>query len=814
MKMTMKLFLTAAFAVSFAAVPAFTAFAANGVAVNKTNFPDEAFREFILKNIDKNGNKELSSTEISSITSMDLTDLGVKDITGIKYFTALTGFTCKNAGWLYEADFSSNIKLKTINLDGCAIDELNVTKNTLLEKLDCSSNHLHELDVSKNTALKYLNISYNQIRQIDLTKNRALTYLNYGKNCGMEGLNEYWHLEPDLSKNTLLEELRFDNIRYSYLDNSFVPELDLNHLTRLKKLSCRDNGATSLAINNCKALTYLDCSSNDLSSIDLSANVNLKELWIDGNDLTGLDLANNKELLYLYCDYNKLSSLVLTNNTKLKKLECEANKLTSLDVGTLKALELLKCGSNKLNKLILTSNTALKELDCSYNSIKTLDLSNHTKLTRVEAGRNVLTSIKVSGDTALTYLGVRENKIASLDLSGLTALTKVDCDKNAITAFNASGCKALDMIWCCHNKINTMNLTGCKAITQLLAYNNNLTSLAVNDCPMLLKAYWTDRNEQEYDDTDTGIHLHYYIYSWSGEFATADYGKNSFMYLDTKVRIKDPLPSPTPTPRPTATPTPGSSGSYTLYRPGTIICGADYQAKITFSPAAKSVKWKSSDKSTATVDSKGVIKGIKAGPVTITATADDGRYASFTVTILYKDVTNSKDFWYEPTNYLTAKGVVKGYDEQTKFKPGNDCTRAQMVTFIWRLMGEPKPKNSTCKFTDVEKTDYFYKACIWGNENHIVEGYKDGTFGPKIICARRHAVTFLWRLAGSPEPKSTTNNFSDVKTGDYFYKATLWASEKKILAGYDDGTFRPDSNCLRRQMVTFLYKYDKYVNNR
>ena len=137
-----------------------------------------------------------------------------------------------------------------------------------------------------------------------------------------------------------------------------------------------------------------------------------------------------------------------------------------------------------------------------------------------------------------------------------------------------------------------------------------------------------------------------------------------------------------------------------------------------------------------------------------------------------------------------------------------------MITFIWRMAGEPAPKSKTCNFKDVKSTDYFFKACIWGNENHIVEGYKDGTFGPQITCARKHAVTFLWRLAGKPEPTTKNNKFSDVKEKDYFYKATLWASEKKILEGYNDNTFRPGGACLRRQMVTFLYKYDKFVNGK
>ncbi|MBO4460988.1 MAG: S-layer homology domain-containing protein, partial [Clostridiales bacterium] len=223
--------------------------------------------------------------------------------------------------------------------------------------------------------------------------------------------------------------------------------------------------------------------------------------------------------------------------------------------------------------------------------------------------------------------------------------------------------------------------------------------------------------------------------------------------------------------------------------------------------------WKSSDNSIATVDNNGVVKGKKAGKVTIIATSGNKR-GTCTVTVLYKDVTDYSAFWFEPTNYLTAKGVVQGYDKQTKFKPANYCTRAQMVTFIWRLEGQPSPKSDKCKFSDVKSTDYFYKACIWGNEKHIVEGYKDGTFKPQKTCERKHAVTFLWRLAGQPEPKSSNNRFSDVRSSDYFYKATLWASEKKILAGYSDGTFRPNGDCLRRQMVTFLSKYDNYVKNK
>ncbi|MBO4578668.1 MAG: InlB B-repeat-containing protein [Clostridiales bacterium] len=244
-----------------------------------------------------------------------------------------------------------------------------------------------------------------------------------------------------------------------------------------------------------------------------------------------------------------------------------------------------------------------------------------------------------------------------------------------------------------------------------------------------------------------------------------------------------------------------------------IICGKTDTLKATLKGATGKITWTTSDKNVATVDSNGKVTAKMAGTATITAAAA-GKKAACTVTVLYKDVTKTKDFWFAPTNYLTAAGVVKGYDKQTKFKPANDCTRAQMVTFLYRLQGEPGIKSSTCKFTDVKKTDYFYKPVIWAVENGITTGVSKTKFNPQGVCTRAQTVTFLWRMAEKPAPKTTKNKFKDIKEKDYFYKAVLWASEKKIVAGYSDGTFKPQGKCLRRQMVTFLYKYDKYINKK
>ena len=298
----------------------------------------------------------------------------------------------------------------------------------------------------------------------------------------------------------------------------------------------------------------------------------------------------------------------------------------------------------------------------------------------------------------------------------------------------------------------------------------------------------------------------------SGKSVTLDYTVNF-----TSVNDKDPTATPTPTGKPSATPTPkSSSGSasgtkITMKLQGTIVAGRSAKAQVTVSPTSKSVTYSSSDSKIATVDSSGNVKGIMAGKVTVTAKTSDGAKASISVQILYKDVTDQKDFWYEPTYYLTNKNIVKGYDKQTNFKPANECTRAQMVTFLWRLSGEPAPNSSTCKFKDVEKSDYFYKAVIWAVEKGITTGTSKTAFSPSKVCTRAQTVTFLWRMAGKPAVGSAKNPFSDVEKGDYYHDAVIWASAKKIVAGYDDGTFRPQGKCLRRQMVTFLYKYDKNV---
>ncbi|MCR4672367.1 MAG: S-layer homology domain-containing protein, partial [Lachnospiraceae bacterium] len=140
----------------------------------------------------------------------------------------------------------------------------------------------------------------------------------------------------------------------------------------------------------------------------------------------------------------------------------------------------------------------------------------------------------------------------------------------------------------------------------------------------------------------------------------------------------------------------------------------------------------------------------------------------------------------------------------------------QMVTFLWRMAGKPKTTLTESPFSDVANTDaYYYEAVLWAYENKIAEGYKDGTFKPQGECLRRQAVMFLWRLAGKPEVVPEYE-FADVpqynKDGseNIWYAPVMWAANEKIttgVAGSDPLIFNEGGKCLRRQMVTFLYRY-------
>ena len=147
--------------------------------------------------------------------------------------------------------------------------------------------------------------------------------------------------------------------------------------------------------------------------------------------------------------------------------------------------------------------------------------------------------------------------------------------------------------------------------------------------------------------------------------------------------------------------------------------------------------------------------------------------------------------------------ITNGYADGT-FRPDQVCTRAQVVTFLWRAAGEPAPTRTDNPFKDVSASAYYYQAVLWALENGITTGYADGTFRPNDECTRAQVVTFLWRAQGSPTPERTDNPFKDVSASAYYAKAVLWALENGVTTGNSATTFNPDGACTRAHVVTFL----------
>ena len=161
-------------------------------------------------------------------------------------------------------------------------------------------------------------------------------------------------------------------------------------------------------------------------------------------------------------------------------------------------------------------------------------------------------------------------------------------------------------------------------------------------------------------------------------------------------------------------------------------------------------------------------------------------------------------YYEEAVDWAVENGITTGTGNNY-FTPDGICTRAQAVTFLWRVAGSPTPKTEAMPFEDVLDGSYYYEAVLWAVENGITVGTSATTFSPELTCSRAHIVTFLWRAANSPSVK-TDNPFTDVAADAYYIDAVLWAVKHKITVGTTLSTFSPDEGCTRAQIVTFLYR--------
>ena len=337
---------------------------ASVVAISESSFPDPVFRSYISENCDVDQDTLLSEMEIATTVNITCEKVGIKDLTGVEFFTSLKALICS----------------------GNELRELNLSNNPDLAFLRCNDNNLNNLDVSACHGLVELTCHNNQL--------------------------------TDLNTNGC-------NIMFLRCDNNQLTNLDVSAMTQLFSLNCTHNQLTSLDVSNNASLYYLYCPYNNLTAIDVSHNPYLCEFTCHSNQLTELDISQNPALQWLSCSANELTNLDVQLNTALKTLYCENNSLSELNVDNLTSLELLNCANNNINALNVSKNTELQRLWCYNNHLTKLDTTNNPKLILLSCLGNQLTQLDISKNTALRGVACYRNQISTLNIKDCPLLIEL-----------------------------------------------------------------------------------------------------------------------------------------------------------------------------------------------------------------------------------------------------------------------------------------------------------------------------------------------------------------------------------------------------
>ena len=174
----------------------------------------------------------------------------------------------------------------------------------------------------------------------------------------------------------------------------------------------------------------------------------------------------------------------------------------------------------------------------------------------------------------------------------------------------------------------------------------------------------------------------------------------------------------------------------------------------------------------------------------------------------FDDVKDSKQFYFAPVYWAVDQKITRGTSEKL-FSPDEGCTRGQVVTFLWRAAGEPEPTKAENPFQDVKSDAYYSTAVLWAVEKGITKGTSADAFSPDATCTRAQLVTFLYRANGAPEVSRKSKPFTDVDAAQYYADAVAWAVENGITTGKSPETFAPNATCTRAEVVTFLYRAGK-----
>ena len=697
--------------------------AAGSVDINEANFPDANFRSYVQTEFDKDGDKKLSSAEIAAVKEIIASLRGIKNLKGIEFFTAL----------------------ETLNCVQCELAALDVSKNTELTRLECWDNKLTALDVSKNTKLTRLGCWKNKLTALDVSKNTELTSLN----CGFNKLTAL-----DVSKNAKLEMLDCSGETLSYMN---LTKLDVSQNKALKELDCYGIKMRELNVSGCTELEELDCGGNQLIALDVSNNVKLTRLRCGSNQLTALDVSKNLDLTGLYCRDNMLAVLDVSKNSKLESISCGKNGLTSLDLDQNKEITYVNLDNHQFyNKGTLPAGETfdMKTLPGSFDPSRTKNwiggtvdaagiLTVDADATEVtynyqtksgNAGANYLMSCKLNVKGGTTPVA----KYAISVTGGIANLAKAAEGSVVTLTADAPAANMHFARWDVES--------GSEAVTFANA-TNSTTTFPMPAGEVKVKAVF------EADEIMVPIQYDVSVLNDGNGKAFASPAKAA---ADTAI---------------TLTATPNAGYHFKAWR---VILGGVTITGNKFTMPAEDVEVQAVFEKDAPI-SKHPFLDVPAGA-----------------------------YYEDAVVWAVGKGITSGTNATT-FDPNGTCTRAQAVTFLWRAAGSPTPKTKLMPFPDVPVGSYYWNAVLWAIEQGITEGTSYLTFSPNDSCTRAQIVTFLWRAKGNPAVSGNAP-FTDVAPDAYYAAAVTWAEKNGITGGIGNGLFGSNNTCTRAQIVTFLYR--------
>ena len=679
------------------------AFAAGYVEINETNFPDAKFRSFVKENLDKNKDNILDAGEIAAVKKIEANKMGIKSLEGVGFFTALETLKC----WDNE------------------LTGLDLSKNTKLTSLSCSENELTALDVSKNTELTRLYCRSNRLAALDVTQNKNLEELD----CESDSLLSYMKLTKlDVSQNKALKKLNCYGVK--------MKELNVSGCTALEKLDCGGNQLTALDVSQNTKLTFLDCASNQLTALDVSKNPELKDLYCRNNFLAELDVSKNLELKSISCGKNGLTSLDLDKNTEITYVNLDNHQF--YNKGTLPAGETFD----------------LKTLPGSFDPSRTKNWIGGTVdaagILTVDADATEVTYDyqTKSGNTDAKYLMSCKLNVKG----GTTPVAKYAISVTGGIANLAKAAEGSVVTLTADAPAANMHFarweveSGSEAVTFANA-TNSTTTFPMPAGEVKVKAVF------EADEIMVPIQYDVSVLNDGNGKAFASPAKAA---ADTAI---------------TLTATPNAGYHFKAWR---VILGGVTITDNKFTMPAEDVEVQAVFEKDAPI-SKHPFLDVPAGA-----------------------------YYEDAVVWAVGKGITSGTNATT-FDPNGTCTRAQAVTFLWRAAGSPTPKTKLMPFPDVPVGSYYWNAVLWAIEQGITEGTSYLTFSPNDSCTRAQIVTFLWRAKGNPAVSGNAP-FTDVAPDAYYAAAVTWAEKNGITGGIGNGLFGSNNTCTRAQIVTFLYR--------